>query len=443
MSYNATNVTTAYDPGWNDSTILQNHSDDNLCGSNLLSDAQQNLLNYVKIHGYLASVVCVCGILGNLATIVVLSRPKMASLPVNFLLMMIAIAQLLLMTVYLPQAIVIYILWDKESKLYPTVLKSSSAAAFHYFSVSFTVFFHSTAIWHVIAVAMFRWLSLGIPNGSRYCTMRSAYICSAVLVAMNALLSIPNWIGNHVESGLMNTTKDCIVVEELMLWQVQVRPEINFNRTLFALFGRIIPSILLTILTVLLIIIMRRAMQRRQTLLSRGHNEESNRQREHNRTTGMLLAVVAIFLTVELSHGILLIWVEADGLEVFYSWIGEVIDLLTLLSFSANFILYTVMSRQFRTTFAALFFKKPIEVQSTNMRRLSTMVTSSMKLTVTPKRSTALSKSSNTSMNFSNNDGGDNCHNLSTPLMGECKPRGKIDEAITSASVDTDETSII
>lgn len=393
-------------------------------------DPMAHMINYLKAHGYVACAICVCGILGNIATIIVLSRPKMASSPVNFLLTMVAVAQLLLMLVYLPQAIILYVLWDHHSNLHPTILGSWSEATFHQFAVSFTVFCHSTAIWHVIAVAMFRWLTLGIPHGRHYCTRRNAYICSAVLVAMNALLSVPNWITNRVESE-----KDGLQVH----WQVQVRSDIKFNRALFALVALVLPCILLTVLTIMLIVIMSRAMRRRQTLLSKGHNEESNRQREHNRTTGMLLAVVALFLIIELPHGIFLIMMEINpDLQGAYLLLGEIIDTSTLIAFSINFILYTAMSRQFRTTFIALFCKKPTEVQSNNMRRLSTMVTS-VKLTVTPKRSTALSQSSNTSMQYNNNEGGENSLSLTTPLMTDQRQHDQVN-SVTSASINTDET---
>ena len=40
---------------------------------------------------------------------------------------------------------------------------------------------------------------------------------------------------------------------------------------------------------------------------------------------------------------------------------GELLDLLALINSAINFVLYCTMSRQFRVTFAAVFFGRPLE----------------------------------------------------------------------------------
>lgn len=346
---------------------------------------------YIDIHGYLAVIICICGILSNLANIIVLSRPKMSSSPVNYLLTVIAAAEMMLMITYIPHATVFYIF--RHPNTHPDIVFSRAAVWLFYFCTGFEVVCHSIAIWHTIAVAIFRWLTLGIPHGKVYSTMKNAYICSVVLIVINCLLSIPNWMTYKVVS--YNYTS-CFF-DNAPTFYLGARDDLNFNNWLYACFSKILPSVMLTILTILLLCVMRQAKLRRKHLLSTGQHDDSRRQKEHNRTTGMLLAVVVIFLMIELPHGILIILIKDDkNLNKIYMNIAPIIDILTLIAFSVNFILYTVMSRLFRSTFFSLFCKKPLEQRASNVRRLSTMVTS-VRMTVTPKKSVATSQLSNTS----------------------------------------------
>lgn len=352
---------------------------------------------YSIIHGYLATILCIGGIVANIANIIVLSRPKMAASPVNYLLMIIAIAEMLLMTVYLPYSVYFFLLNDDDTD--PLIVDSKTAAQYLYFYSCASVVFQSVAVWHTIAVAMYRWLTLRAPLGNSYYTKRNTFICSVILIIVNILLSIPNWIVNQVYSY---NDYNCHTGEYNTKWTVVPRQDIAFNNSLFGVFGKLIPCALLTVLTILLIVIMHRAKKRRQQLLKRGQHEESKRQYEHDRTTAMLLAVVVIFLLIELPHGIIVILIR-DNKEVRdqYYKLGDVIDIITLIAFSITFILYTAMSRQFRSTFFSLFCKKPLESQTDNFRRLSTMVTS-VKPTVS-KRS-GISQASSTSCHQNSED---------------------------------------
>jgi fumarate reductase subunit D len=77
------------------------------------------------------------------------------------------------------------------------------------------------------------------------------------------------------------------------------------NTYIQAILAKIVPCVLLTVLTFLLIYAMHQAYQKRKLLKSQGKDQDARRHHEHNRTTGMLLAVVILFLLVELPFGIL------------------------------------------------------------------------------------------------------------------------------------------
>lgn len=132
---------------------------------------------------------------------------------------------------------------------------------------------------------------------------------------------------------------------------------VTINYWIQALFIKLLPCVLLTVLTVMLIVAMHEANVRRMKLKSQGRSDESERAREHNRTTAMLLAVVGLFQLVELPHGVLTlcsIFVPAFHTEVYWP-LGDVIDMTALLNNSINFVLYCTMSRQFRNQFVETF----------------------------------------------------------------------------------------
>ena len=122
---------------------------------------------------------------------------------------------------------------------------------------------------------------------------------------------------------------------------------------------KLIPCVMLTLLTILLIIAMHQAHKKRMTLKNQGKKAESDKHGEHNRTTLMLLAVVVLFLITEFPQGILTllnIFIETFYLEV-YTPLGDILDIMALCNNAINFVLYCSMSKQFRDTFISIFCK--------------------------------------------------------------------------------------
>jgi hypothetical protein len=82
------------------------------------------------------------------------------------------------------------------------------------------------------------------------------------------------------------------------------------------------------------------------------------KERQTDRTTRMLLAVLLLFLLTEFPQGILgllSVWFGDNFFKNCYQKLGEVMDILALINSAINFILYCAMSRQFRSTFSLLF----------------------------------------------------------------------------------------
>jgi len=71
----------------------------------------------------------------------------------------------------------------------------------------------------------------------------------------------------------------------------------------------------------------------------------------------MLVLVVLSFVVTEMPQGILafLSGINNDIFEEVYVPLGDIFDILVLINSSANFILYCIMSAQFRKTFREVF----------------------------------------------------------------------------------------
>ena len=90
----------------------------------------------------------------------------------------------------------------------------------------------------------------------------------------------------------------------------------------------------------------------------------------------LLVAVLILFLVTEFPQGILGLLsgvLEKCFFFVCYPPFGEMMDLLALINAAVGFVLYGLMSKQFRTTFKSLFFKKNFgSMEMTRLTRVTT-----------------------------------------------------------------------
>lgn len=163
--------------------------------------------------------------------------------------------------------------------------------------------------------------------------------------------------GNRAAGGpLHNVTLYFVNVSDLAASTYLA--DINF--WVYSVVIKIIPCVALTVLSLRLICALLEAKRRRAKLTGGGvgGRAKADKERQTDRTTRMLLAVLMLFLITEFPQGILGLLTLLLGKPFFqdcYQNMGEVIDMLALVNSAINFILYCVMSRQFRNTFSLLF----------------------------------------------------------------------------------------
>ena len=357
---------------------------------------------YAAVHGYLAAVVCVLGTLANTANILVLTRSNMVTCA-NRILTWLAVADLVTMTVYLPVTVHFYI--RRDTRLAFPATASLGWIRFLLFHVHCTVVSHTAAIWLTISLAVFRCLCVCRPAaGARLCTVRSANLAVVVVFVAAAVVCVPNYLVTSIKmtpievvvsspiasssssslapirdrkSRLESTTANSEPEAELAApaaaaaaaaaavtyYEFEGRSPTLLNAINYwiqSLVVKLVPCLLLTIFTLVLVAAMRRARRRHAVLKQQGRRVESERAREHNRTTGMLLAVVLLFLVTELPQGVLTLCsiFSSSLFEQVYWPLGDLLDMTALINNSVNFVLYCSMSQQFRDTFVRLIGRR-------------------------------------------------------------------------------------
>ena len=94
-----------------------------------------------------------------------------------------------------------------------------------------------------------------------------------------------------------------------------------------------------------------------------------------DRTTTLLVAVLLLFLLTEFPQGILGLMSAVIGkcfLTRCYILFGDIMDLLALINAAIGFVLYGLMSKQFRTNFKAIFCRKSAHrVEMTRMTNIN------------------------------------------------------------------------
>lgn len=360
----------------NDNTIM-GHYDSNL--ESELPRLKAFEAFYKPIHGYLAACVCVFGVIANVLNIVVLTRKNMLT-STNVILTGLAISDGLIMALYFPFALGMYII--NGVKVTPS-RDTYQLAQFQLAYAILSVIVHSVSIWLTVTLAVFRYVFIRFPRrGVRLCnTDRAKKACVIVVVAV-FVVCLPNCLTYKiVQTKLNGTLPNGEYINGSIYW-INVRNATpfwevltNMNFWIQAIFIKLLPCFLLTIFSLLLLKTMKDADKRRKLLLNKisltdgesatfsNQSTLSKRPKKtsrSNRTTRMLLTVVFLFIITNTPQGILNV---LSGLidhffHDVYVPIGDLLDIMTLLNNGINFVLYCTMSKQFRETFIRIFLRK-------------------------------------------------------------------------------------
>ncbi|CAG9854495.1 unnamed protein product [Phyllotreta striolata] len=322
-------------------------------------------------HVYTSIFVCVFGSVANVLNIAVLTRKEMYNAPINRILSALAVADMLLMIEYIPFAYYYHHEKDRKDFYY-------YGAVFMLFHMHYSQVLHTISICLTLSLAIWRFLAIRYPEKNHtLCSESRCTLAICICYVLPLFLCIPSYYIFEISSIDIKENE-----QDFTLYHTDLKEELKSDKTLlkinfwlFAVLIKLLPCIILTIISVWLLRTLFNAKKRRQVLrgydsfpLTVGGKEVKRRsnksERRSDRTTKMLIAVLLLFLITEFPQGMFALFVGIKGHDLFltcYQRYGEVMDIMALTNGSINFILYCCMNRMFRTTFGQLFKPKILD----------------------------------------------------------------------------------
>ncbi|KAJ1527173.1 hypothetical protein ONE63_008704 [Megalurothrips usitatus] len=330
---------------------------------------------YRAYHGYVSLVVCVAGLLANAINVAVLTRPALATAPVNRLLTGLAAADMLVMAEYAPFAACLYL-------APPRAHYTRAGATFLLVHMHFSQLLHTASICLTLSLAAWRYIAVSWPQlAPRLCTDGRCWLALLLSLLTPLPLCAPSLFLFSVtetryprEDGRSYTSEFRVDLSSRARRHNQLLYELNL--WLHAVLVKLLPCAILTAISISLMRTLYTAKRRKKQLSGTGvlklkppppqlpqqqlqtTARRSRAEKRADRTTRMLLAVLLLFLATEFPQGVLGLLSGIQGRCFFrhcYQLFGEALDILALLNGAINFILYCAMSRQYRQTFRQLF----------------------------------------------------------------------------------------
>ncbi|KAF2368240.1 7TM GPCR serpentine receptor class w (Srw) [Trinorchestia longiramus] len=325
--------------------------------------------SYGAVHGYLALCICAIGSFTNLLNVVILTRKEMIN-STNTILTGLAVVDLLILIEYTGFAYS-YVRGKEHFVEY------YSHAAYVLFHAQFTQIAHTISICLAITLAVWRYIAICTPHLNLVlCTIPRSRLAVALAYSISIIITLPNFFLYSIQATVNKSTNRTLY---LVVMSEATDAQITFRRCYLPVYGfliKLLPCVLLSFFIFKIIRAMHIAKERKANLFKMSSTPPSNesegqvsRKIPHmekltEKTTRMLLAVLLLFLVVELPQSILTLLTALQGYEFFeecYMEWGDLMDLMALINSAANFFLYYIMSQQFRFTLRRMMVIKESE----------------------------------------------------------------------------------
>ncbi|XP_037081746.1 FMRFamide receptor-like [Pollicipes pollicipes] len=302
------------------------------------------------IQRVLTPMVMLVGVIGNLVSIIVLTRRRMRS-STNSYLTALAVSD----TLYLA---ISFTLSLKHSV--PGISHPDFRIYWHYWPFGLWLIdaASNTSTWLTVTFTVERYVAVCHPiRGQVYCTESRArkMICIVYLFCFLVTLSTPfEWEIAERLNHKTNSTEMTAEFSELGMLDEYRHAFYVFTATMFIF----LPLVLLAIFNSFLILAVKESRKQRAVLCS----GESQSQRQENKITIMLISVVIIYMLCQLPHACMLVYLAVTG-EV-DSWtdefqvrriLGNIFNFLMAINAACNFVLYCALSDKYRKTFLVTF----------------------------------------------------------------------------------------
>ncbi|PIC47305.1 hypothetical protein B9Z55_006702 [Caenorhabditis nigoni] len=315
------------------------------------------LLEYGRIfHPPMVLLLCISGALGHMLTITTLSSmlnpTNMFLISMSWIAEAISSSQLALCINFLYST---FFKFMSDQLCQPFFFSYYMATTMH-LSVTVSVMVHMSAVFHVVALSLIRFFSLaqlsGINSNVPWFTWQKSRIAIVVIYVSVIFLCIPLHFTSRVTE--VSENEGCAerypALKNKVAYQLAYTQSMwlrNLNFWLFYLMAKVVPSIILCLMTCLIL----DQLKKIQVLSSRFSNVE--RDKQHSRTTNMILAIMVLFIIVELPQGVLAVLSTVSSSTLIYE-LGDLTELLTLLSSIIIFTLLCSMNGKIRSAFKEL-----------------------------------------------------------------------------------------
>ncbi|RZC34436.1 7TM GPCR Srw and/or 7tm 1 domain containing protein [Asbolus verrucosus] len=290
-------------------------------------DLKEFAKTYEDVHGFLSFLVCVFGSVANILNICVLTTKEMRW-PTNLILTGLAVADLLVMLEYIPFTFHMYLNDRKYISKY-----TYNWAVFMVFHALFSQICHFISCCLTVILAIWRYITITNPRNSRvWCSMRRTLYVIVATYVICPIICCPFFISLKIKSYNQTCDPNGRIIDKKDLQNYQGATEMRtiyyttnngdyrVKFVSFLIYGvviKLVPCILLTYLSWCLISVLLDTKKRRQLLLNSSLplknvssvkpilNKKPDKDKQAERTSTMLLAVLLLFLITEFPQAIL------------------------------------------------------------------------------------------------------------------------------------------
>lgn len=321
------------------------------------------------VEGYLLSVVCICGLLGNALTCIILSSRFMRTSITNIYIFALSCASSFVLIAY----------------LLTHGIRSTFRAELFYRWIFTRVFpIHVTClliqIYLTAAVALDRFILICLPfRSQKWRSPKRAMLVVLSICLFSILYCIPFWF----EFTLIKTNNRTII--SLSKFGSHYLFRIIMRKYLYFIFVFLLPLSIIVTCKVLIIKNLY-SIQKRKRLLG----TQSKQNRSSNAINFLLLSIVFIFLVTQIPYFVF---------NVLYAWFGTsfmmnflarqylaINNLLSVINASSTFILYAFFDKKFREVSQYFLLCEPLPANFDS--RNGTLHVLSQNFTVSRRRST-------------------------------------------------------